>query len=215
MKYTVAASKQKATFTELKLSPPHPFLLLSSDRHSKQLTPSLMSPVMPPPQKYSGLLQFRVVVPSCKSRSPARSSLSSLFPFLLCKNLFLPCHINTSNSSTRDAGNQALLPPNPAWQPAHPDLLLPTGLREEEELGSSFSIGKECSDGAKIPELRKNAWHTSEIMKCLAAHAFAALEGALVPLSRLIWWCGQAAREVNPADSINAQVTPTALLERT
>lgn len=149
-----------------------------------------MSPVIPPPQKHPGLLQSHAVVPSCKSCSPAWSSLSSLFPFLLCKNLFLPRHVNTSNPSTWDAGNQALLLPNPARQPVHSDLLLPTGLWEEE-LGSSFSTGRESRDDARIPELRKNPWHASEIMKCLAAQASAALvrrsTGALEASDLVLW----------------------------
>lgn len=142
-----------------------------------------MSPVIPPPQKYSGLLRFCVVVPSCKSRSPAWSSLSSLFSFPLCKSLFLPRHVKMSNSSTQDAGNQALLLPNTARPPVHPDLLLLTGLREEE-LGSSFTTGRESRDGARIPGLRKNPWHTSDIMNCLAAQTSAAF-AALVRRSTL------------------------------
>lgn len=131
-----------------------------------------MSPVIPPPQKYSGLLQFHVVVPSCKSHSPGWSSSSSLFPFSLCKNLFPPSDVNTSDSSMLDAGNQAFLLPNPAWQPARPHLLLPATL--SEELGSSFSTGRESRDVARTPEPRKNPWHTSGIRKCLAAQASAA-----------------------------------------
>lgn len=87
-----------------------------------------------------------------------------------------------SNSSTQDAGNQALLLPNTAQPPVHPELLLLTGLREEE-LGSSFTTGRESRDGARIPGLRKNPWHTSD-MNCLAAQTFAAF-AALVRRSTL------------------------------
>lgn len=75
-----------------------------------------------------------------------------------------------SNSSTQDAGNQALLLHNPV----HPDTHLLTGLWEE--LGSCFSTRENLGMVPEYQSWGKNASHTSEIMRCLIAQFFAALD---------------------------------------
>lgn len=97
--------------------------------------------------------------------------MSSLYPFLLCNILFLPWHINISNSSTQDAGNQALLLPSSAWQHMYP---VPTGLWVEKLVNSS-STGTESRDSARIQSWQKNPWHARNIMTRLTAQSFAAL----------------------------------------